>query len=70
MSLRQRGLLIDLIRGDILPECTVLVTSRPATADLLRSCRSILERRIEILGFTEECVKDYASSVFGIYICL
>ena len=66
VSLRQRGLLIDLIRGDILPECTVLVTSRPsATADLLRGCCSVLERRIEILGFTEECVKDYASSVFS-----
>ena len=63
---RQNGLLIDLIKGEVLPKCSVLVTSRPsATTDLLTSCRPRVEKHVEILGFTEECVKEYASSVFS-----
>ena len=63
---RQSGLLIDLIKGEVLPKCSVLVTSRPsATADLLTSCRPRVEKHVEILGFTEEYVKEYASSVFS-----
>ena len=63
---RQSGLLIGLIKGKVLPKCSVLVTSRPsATADLLTSCRPRVEKHVEILGFTKECVKEYASSVFS-----
>ena len=61
-SLRHDGLLIDLITGCALPKSTVIVTSRPsATKDFLgpQICK-----RVEILGFTQECVKEYASSVF------
>ena len=63
---RQSGLLIDLIKGEVLPKSSVLVTSRPsATTDLLTSCRPRVKKHVEILGFTEECVKEYASSVFS-----
>ena len=62
-TLQKEGFLLDLIRGDVLPASTVLVTSRPsATAELLTSCSP---KHIEILGFTQESVKAYASSTFS-----
>ena len=65
-NLRYNGLLIDLIKGNALPKSTVIITSRSsATADLLRTCRSQVQKHVEILGFTQECVKEYASSVFS-----
>ena len=60
--LQKKGFILNLIRGCILPASTVLVTSRPsATADLL-SCSP---KHIEILGFTQESVEEYASSIFS-----
>ena len=65
ISLRHQGLLIKLLKGEVLPKCSVFVTSRPsATRDLFRACRPQIQRHVEILGFTQESVKDYASSVF------
>ena len=62
-TLQKEGFLLNLIRGDVLPASTVLVTSRPsATAELLTSCSP---KRIEILGFTQESVEAYASSIFS-----
>ena len=62
-TLQKVGFLLDLIRGNVLPASTVLVTSRPsATAQLLTSCSP---KHIEILGFTQESVKAYASSIFS-----
>ena len=63
--LQQEGLLVDLIQGSVLPESTVLVTSRPlATGQLLASCRPRIDKHVEILGFTQESVEDYAASIF------
>ena len=62
-TLQKESFLLDLIRGDVLPASTVLVTSRPsATAQLLTSCSP---KHIEIQGFTQESVKAYASSIFS-----
>ena len=62
-TLQKEGFLLDLIRGNVLPASTVLITSRPsATAELLTSCSP---KHIEILGFTQESVKAYASSIFS-----
>ena len=50
-----------LIRGEFLPECNILVTSRPgATASIRRHAN----RLIEILGFTEDQVNQYIHSYF------
>ena len=63
-TLQKRGFLLNLIKGYVLPASTVLVTSRPsATAELCTSCRP--QKYIEILGFTQESVETYASSVFS-----
>ena len=61
-SLRKRSLLLDIIKGSRLPGCTVVITSRPsATADLT-SCR--VDKRIEVLGFTQKEIEEYASIFF------
>ena len=62
-TLQRKGFLLNLIKGCVLPASTVLVTSRPtATAELLSSCSP---KHIEIVGFTQESVKAYASSIFS-----
>ena len=65
-SLQKKSFLLNLMRGRVLPASTVLVTSRPsATAELLTSCRPQIQKHIEILGFTQESVEAYASSIFS-----
>ena len=45
-----------IISGVVLPECSVMVTSRPSvSSELYPLCR----RRIEILGFTNEKIREY-----------
>ena len=63
-ALQQKGFILNLIKGLVLPASTVLVTSRPsATAELLTSCHP--QKRVEILGFTQESVEAYARSIFS-----
>ena len=65
-ELRKDSFLVELIQGKHLPACTVLVTSRPsATADLLSVCEPQIHKRIEVLGFTKEHIKEYAKSMLG-----
>ena len=60
--LRKRSLVLDIIKGSRLPGCTVVITSRPsATADLT-SCR--VDKRIEVLGFTQKEIEEYTSKFF------
>ena len=62
-TLQEESLLLDLIKGRVLPASIVLVTSRPsATAELRISCHP---KCIELLGFTQESVEAYASSIFS-----
>ena len=66
ISSRHQELLIELLKGKVLPKCSVLVTSRPsATRDLFRACRPLIQRHVEILGFTPEAVEDYVCSIFA-----
>ena len=65
-DMRCRGLLVKLIKGEVFPKCSVLVTSRTsATKDLFKNCRPQIQRLVTILGFTQEGVKHYASSIFS-----
>ena len=65
--LQQKGFYLDIIKGQrLLPESTVLVTSRPsATRELLTSIRPQRHKHVEVLGFTQESVEKYASSLFS-----
>ena len=60
-NLRRDSFIVELIRGKHLPACTVVVTSRPsATADL--RFKTEIDKHMEILGFTHECIQQYAKS--------
>ena len=62
--LRKCSLLLDIIKSSRLPGCTVIVTSRSsATADLIDFCT--VDKRIEVLGFTNKEIEEYASAAFA-----
>ena len=64
---RQEGsVYIDLLKGRLLPEATIIVTSRPSvSADLWRLCKPNIDRHLEVLGFTKEDIKQFAEHVFS-----
>ena len=65
-SLQREGVLVDLLQKSILPKSTVIVTSRPSAMDrLLTISNPVIEKRIEILGFSQESVEAYASKVLS-----
>ena len=57
----ERSLFLDIIKGEVLSQCSVLVSSRPYASESLQCLHSV-SRRVEVLGFTEkqinECVKN------------
>ena len=63
-SVRTNGFLLRVIKGRVLPKSSILVTSRPtATRDLYIGSHPQVQRHIEILGFTQEHIREYASSI-------
>ena len=62
---RKPSIFLQLILGQLLPLATILVTSRPwATGDLLVKIKHRIFQHVEILGFTEENITKYMTSVF------
>ncbi|XP_065916440.1 protein NLRC3-like isoform X1 [Dysidea avara] len=57
------SLFTRLISGDVLPKAVVLITSRPSAIRSLEYAH--IERRIEILGFTDEQVKQNITCYFS-----
>ena len=64
LSLTQRqeqSLFLDIIKGKVLSECAVIVTSRPYASRPVQELQSV-NRHIEVLGFTneqiEKCIKQ------------
>ena len=56
LSFRQRecqSIFLDIIRGEVLPKCAVIVTSRPYASKYLHGLKSI-NRHVEVLGFKKE----------------
>ena len=57
----ERSLFLDIIKGEVLSQCSVLVSSRPYASESLQCLHSV-SRRVEVLGFKEkqiyECVKN------------
>ena len=52
----QNSLFLDIVRRNKFSKCSVLVTSRPYASDYLQQLHSV-NRRVEVLGFTEEQIK-------------
>ena len=66
-ELRQEGsVYIDLLKGRLLAEATIIVTSRPSvSANLWSLCQHNIDRHLEVIGFTREDIKRFAESVFS-----
>ena len=64
---QKNSVYVQLIKGvDLLPEATVVITSRPSVgADLMALCKQRIHKRLEVLGFTPEQIERFARSVFG-----
>ena len=64
---RQEGsVYIDLLKGRLLAEATIIVISRPSvSAELWSLCQHNIDRHLEVIGFTKEDIKRYAESVFS-----
>ena len=66
VSLRTDSLLARIMKGQSLPKCTLLITSRPSATQSLQSvCKREISKHIELLGFTQQNIEEYARSVFG-----
>ena len=56
----------ELFSGELLPEATVIVTTNPsASTDFRAICQQNLDREMEIVGFTDNGIKELASSIFS-----
>ena len=55
-ELRDRSLIAGILNRQVLPDCTIVVSSRPHASRLLRNQATL---RVDILGFTEEQQKHY-----------
>ena len=57
---------LDLIQGQVLPEATVLVNSRPHASEIIvTECKGCVFQHIQVAGFTEENVQAFISSSVG-----
>ena len=63
---REGSVYIDLLKGRLLAEATIIVTSRPSvSAELWSLCQHNIDRHLEVIGFTKEDIKRFAESVFS-----
>ena len=76
--LTQPSIFTRLLDGTELPDAVILVTSRPsATPQLWQNWKKRISKHIEILGFTDQNIKDYVASIldeeeipaFHTYLC-
>ena len=59
---RHYSLFTELISGNLLPDATIVITSRPSATDSLPYKH--VHPRIEILGFTKAQIEEYISKYF------
>ena len=57
---------VQLFNGNLLPEATIIVTTHPsASADFKKVCERNIHRKLEITGFTDEGIEEFAKSIFS-----
>ena len=59
---RKESIIVDIINRRILTKCCLVVTSRPTASSILHES---VDRRVEIVGFTEEDRLDYIQTALG-----
>lgn len=64
--LQKHSVILQLLQGALLPRASIVLTSRPAaSASLLSTYKFRFDRRVEILGFSDEDIEEHAESVLG-----
>ena len=65
-SFHQDSVIKSILCRELLPECTIILTTRPSAKHTLESvCQPRVDKNIEILGFTEEERVRYITEVFS-----
>ena len=65
-QLEESSVYAPLFMGELLSEATIIVTTRPsASADFSRICKQRIDRKLEIIGFTETGIREFAKSIFS-----
>ena len=59
---KKESMIVDIINRRILTKCCLVVTSRPTASSILHES---VDRRVEIVGFTEEDRLDYIRTALG-----
>ena len=60
----ENSIFLDVITGEVLPEATVLITSRPWASESLHwRYKSHISQHIEVLGFTKANIESYLESI-------
>ena len=65
-SFHEDSVIKSILCKQLLPECTIILTTRPsAKATLRRVCQPQVDKHVEIIGFTEEERVRYITEVFS-----
>ena len=65
-SFHENSVIKSILCRQLLPECTILLTTRPVAKYTLRSiCQPRIDKHVEIIGFTEEERVRYITEVFS-----
>ena len=65
-SFHDNSVIMSILCRKLLPECTIILTTRPVAKDTLESvCQPKVDKNVEIIGFTEEERMSYITEVFS-----
>ena len=65
-SFHKNSVIKSILCRQLLPECTIILTTRPVAKYTLRSiCQPRVDKHVEIIGFTEEERVRYITEVFS-----
>ena len=65
-SFHETSVIKSILCRQLLPECTIILTTRPSAKHTLESvCQPPVDKHVEIIGFTEEERVRYITEVFS-----
>ena len=65
-NFHKNSIIKSILCRELLPECTIILTTRPVAMYTLRSiCQPQVDKHVEIIGFTEEERVRYITEVFS-----
>ena len=65
-SFNDNSVIKSILCRQLLPECTIILTTRPSAKDTLESiCHPRIDKHVEIIGFTEEERVRFITEVFS-----